>query len=1603
MVDTIFILNRNKEVIEVLSNNGAFPDAPFFDDTYVQILDTGAETYDFSTFSNTRTSNALVEGNYVLFCYDNKYKLFQIIETVDEHTSTGKILTCHCEIAGLELLTDYCEPFKIEGNAITFFNTVLQDTNWNVGKYSASLETNIQSVKVEGNQKVYTVIQENLAKFGGIEIEYRVEFKGNTLIGFFIDLYDNGQRGNKVYNRFEYGENIKGITRQKSLQDFASASIGEGKNGLNFKDIEWRLEWGNPADKPLGQNFVVDIEANNLYNKHGKYIKDVYKSDTEDARTLLEETWEHLQEVKKPKTDYEVDLGVTNSEYENMRIGDTNYVLDFDYNPPMLLSARIGKLELSFSDYTKNKCTLSNYKELKSFLHSEDRIDEIISSYFPITGEFIDKEAIGEEHIKTTYIQKLKTDIIEAGLVEVKVLIADKADITDLGVLNASIEYLKAHKADIEVLNAAMGNIDTLTSKLAHIETLVNGNLTSDNIHSLILTSSKVTVENGFIKNAMIESLSATKINTGILNTNLVNIQSEDGSLTLKGNLQQFKDKNGKVRIQMGKDATGNFTFAIFDETGTGTLIDSTGVKAKAIGNGIIVNDMISNNAGISGNKLDINSVVTSINNGTTNISGTKIQLNEKKQTLEVAFNSMSSAVTEQGKTIGSHTTSINALKGNIETLISDTTIVEEGNNIKIKDAFSSLKQEVGTISSKVSQVESDFDDVNANVQITVKSVKPQYYLSTSTTSCVGGTWQDTSPAWTQGKYMWQRLHYTYVNGTTSTGKETCIAGAIGDKGDKGDQGTPGATGATGATGQSVTSITPQYVAHTSSTTAPTSGWSDSCPEYSAGKFLWTRSKVIYANPSATKYTNPVYEPSWEAKNVADSASKTVTAKVSEFTQDLDGFKAEVSKTYYNKNEIDGKGYQTSSQVQQTVDKLEVKFEESGGYNLIRNSAFKNGSAHWTALRWDNQAGGTNYIGVRHVGDQWTLTNRNSLDAYVTGLTSDNANRYLAAGFDCEKFKVKSNTTYTLHCLMACHRVDGITIEMLCYDSSGNRISGNNSAIIANLKSGGKDRRNWTVVKHVFTTQSNAVECHIRVYMNEWTGEQDSAFMWIAEPIVVEGDKDVIWTPSADEVYDGITTIDKDGIKVSMQDGEGSQGYTRIAHDGMEIFDSNGSRIAHFGDSNTAYISTLTADKINNRHLLRWNEGRPRDLYVAPNATGDGTGRDANNKANSISNALNWLWNTYGCYSWQTDITIHLAPGDYWGADNYIGGWIGTGVIYVIFEPWAYIRSTIRIEECSMTVVLKGSVDPYNIEGQDNAYLYLNYDGYGIYVRNSTVVVAGLNMQCEGWYGDTNTWGDYRGYGVYATDGSNVLITNCDIVGFWYGCSSTVSSYVSMLNCAGHVGCTGVARDGGILSYDRALPMSKDGFWRDIGGFLWNSGGTWTSNSKFYPKPSAPQPSPPPPVEKWVWTENTFWASSLWTSPEGSGSGTSSRSGCWGQGKWGSYKPHRGYASFSGVNAWCDGGRNFTVELTMTRQNTSHGYAGAVPVPKIKTTNGSFWNCGQAFARGATHTITLPSDVANALVTGGWTNLEMWAGTSTNDYSFYDNVRIRVICEKRVQ
>ncbi|NOW84271.1 putative nucleic acid-binding Zn-ribbon protein [Clostridium beijerinckii] len=269
----------------------------------------------------------------------------------------------------------------------------------------------------------------------------------------------------------------------------------------------------------------------------------------------------------------------------------------------------------------------------------------------------INKASIADLQANSARIDKLDTNVatINTALIDyanisnatIADLVATKATVSDLSVSVANIDSALINKANVADLTATNATVANLNSDLANVKTLINGNLTSANIHSLVLTSSKVTVDNGFIKNAMIESLDVTKINAGTLNTNKISVSSSDGSLLIAGATQQFKDKNGKVRIQMGQDAQGNFNFILVAGDGTTTLIDGTGVKEKAIADKLIKTNMVADSA-IGERQINYSSFITGFNASTnTNfIKASKVAIDLTGQTLDIAFNNMNTTVT---------------------------------------------------------------------------------------------------------------------------------------------------------------------------------------------------------------------------------------------------------------------------------------------------------------------------------------------------------------------------------------------------------------------------------------------------------------------------------------------------------------------------------------------------------------------------------------------------------------------------------------------------------------------------------------------------------------------------------------------------------------------------------------------------------------------------------------------------------------------------------------------------------------------------------------------------------------------------------------------
>ena len=252
-----------------------------------------------------------------------------------------------------------------------------------------------------------------------------------------------------------------------------------------------------------------------------------------------------------------------------------------------------------------------------------------------------------------------------------------------------------------------------------------------------------------------------------------------------------------------------------------------------------------------------------------------------------------------------------------------------ESNPTSLGDAIKQTYARVDKQEKQITLLASEMNNQTQAIKKTVKQVDVEYYLSTSTTSATGGSWSTTAPTWQEGKYMWSRQKVTYTDGTSITRNATCIAGAKGADGKNGKDGQDGAPGADGApgkdgtpgkdgkdgingvdgkngtNGRGITSVTTEYYISTSQTELAGGSWSASQPAWEEGKYIWTRSKIVYNNPTTTEYTTAVCDAAWAQINAITGQQKTNTTDISQLKVEKNNISASVATIVEKQSDID--------------------------------------------------------------------------------------------------------------------------------------------------------------------------------------------------------------------------------------------------------------------------------------------------------------------------------------------------------------------------------------------------------------------------------------------------------------------------------------------------------------------------------------------------------------------------------------------------------------------------------------------------------------------------------------------------------------------------
>ena len=480
-----------------------------------------------------------------------------------------------------------------------------------------------------------------------------------------------------------------------------------------------------------------------------------------------------------------------------------------------------------------------------------------------------------------------------------------------------------------------------------------------------------------------------------------------------------------------------------------------------------------------------------------------------------------------------------------------------------------------------------------------------------------------------------------------------------------------------------------------------------------------------------------------------------------------------------------------------------------------------------------------------------------------------------------------------------------------------------------------------------------------------------------------------------------------------------------IDKEGLRIVDNDDNIRIEIGSDFETQLEKLSVTSINWKDLglIKATVDLPKTFYVSPNATGDGTGRNADNKADGITDVIDYIKSNG---SHLTDnVTIKVESGDYINFENVvIKGLTGNGSITIDIDPSAFLRARFTVKNSTPVVYLKGGRKNHLGDvGGAIALPFKNAYKEILLVENSTVIVDGIRSK---------VLTEPNEYSLYTKDfatvnNGNLTVLNSDVVMFanmYDGENFVIHDNNNIGNVTRRLyGTNGVMYTGGYrvktrsseevdaVSYVAITPYTSPKTSTPKGSLFvpqadisdTDTGGGETE------VPPEDIPTPTPETVRKTATK-TFTLTDLHTTVWGTGASTSAKTTVMGQGHWvnssgSSYKNHTGYGTIpiTSLKTFISDAIAGTVEITLTlhRQNTGHGYSGAVPIPKIKLPSGSYYNNGVGVARDKTAKIDLPVELVTSICKGETTQIKI-SSSKQNDYSFYDEASLTVTCTKEV-
>lgn len=691
----IYVLNRARETLATTSG--------IYDDKHTLTLDAGSSSYEFKISKNDEASQYMDSGNYIVLQDDDgKTWLFTILD----YEETQYTKTVYAEDAGIELLNKACDIWKSSGphSFEYYFNLVTSGTPWQLGvNQLAGLE---RTLKYEGRDTGLGRLLSILKGFDSAECTFDVTVKMNAPSEFKINVYKQvGSDRSDV--QMAYSHELNDIVKKESRAEFVTALCGVGgtiqttdaqgntqdTGNIDFADLEYNKD-GLVTTK--GDKFLRAIDANKRFNPgQATYIEAFYEYDTQSASELLNRTITRLKTYSEPQYTYTADVKIIDS---TLKIGDTVTIIDHDYNPALYLSARVAKLEKSYTDPSQNTIEFCNYRLLSS------RLADKLARLQTVVNKMPSASQVGKLESNVTDLSKKQDELAS------QITSANGKNTNFYGKAepanpkNGDLWYKKLENGEIEMYQFQDG-VWQLLASTADLTTVQNE-----------LDQAKTDMEQAKTdaQNAYDEAIKATNTANG------AKAQTDEA-------LKQAKQANDSY-ITLAKEVADNKSSVDVDVADIRKAIDANKASADADWK-----QAQKDYASVSDKLTETNKTVTDIKTSVNGIKTTVADNTGKISTMSQTVDGVKTSVANAQGDIATIKTDVSGTKQTVANAQKDITSIKtsvSGVQTDITNAkkdITSVKTDVSGVKTSVSNVQGDVTSLKttvSGVQADVKNAK---------------------------------------------------------------------------------------------------------------------------------------------------------------------------------------------------------------------------------------------------------------------------------------------------------------------------------------------------------------------------------------------------------------------------------------------------------------------------------------------------------------------------------------------------------------------------------------------------------------------------------------------------------------------------------------------------------------------------------------------------------------------------------------------------------------------------------------------------------------------------------------------------------------